>query len=98
MEHLSLFDLALSSVLAGVWLAGVVAAFAHADAKQAVAVVLLDVEHVVVDVQLADAAHQTPADPGPLLNTEEQKRREVGILSTPTRPISFNEGSGLTLA
>lgn len=73
MEHLGLLDLALSSVLAGVRLAGVVPTFAHTHAEQAVSVGLLDVEHAVVDVQHADTTHQPRGDPGPLPDAEQQK-------------------------
>lgn len=58
VEHLGLLDLAGGAVLAGVGLARVVSALAHAAAVQAVAAVLLQVEHAVVDVQHADAAYQ----------------------------------------
>lgn len=50
VEHLCLLDLARSSVLAGIWLAGVVATFTYAAAIQTVAAVLLQVEHTVVDI------------------------------------------------
>lgn len=59
VEHLCLLDLACSAVLTGIWQAGVVATFTHTAAVQTVAAVLLQVEHSVVDVQHADAAHQT---------------------------------------
>lgn len=58
VEHLGLLDLAGGAVLAGVGLTRVVSALAHAAAVQAVAAVLLQIEHAVVDVQHADAAHQ----------------------------------------
>lgn len=74
VEHLSLLDLAFGTVLAGIRLAGVVPTFANPAAKKAVAVALLKVEHPVVDVQHADAAHQTRGDPCPFPHTEETER------------------------
>lgn len=75
LEHLRLLDLALSAVLAGVGLARVVPALAHSAPEEAVAAVLLQVEHAVVDVQHADAAHQACADPRPRSHAGEQNAR-----------------------
>lgn len=50
VEHLCLLDLACCSVLAGIWLAGVVPTFTYTTAIQTVAAVLLQVEHTVVDI------------------------------------------------
>lgn len=76
VEHLCLLDLARSTVFAGIWLAGVVAAFTHAAAVQTVATVLLQVEHPVVHIQHADAAHQTCGHRCPLPYTEGRKGKE----------------------
>lgn len=70
VEHLGLFDLASCTVLAGVWLAGVVATLSDAAAIQTVALILLQIEHAVVDIQQADAAHQTCGHPCPFPHTE----------------------------
>lgn len=78
VEHLGLLDLAGGAIPAGVGLTRVVPALAHAAAVQAVAAVLLQVQHAVVDVQHADAAHQAGGDRGPLLDAggqEERKKR-----------------------
>lgn len=82
VEHLCLLDLACSPVLAGIWLAGVVATFAHTTAVQTVATILLQVEHSIIDVQHADATHQTRGQCCPLSNTEDRKGN--------TREIHFN--------
>lgn len=76
VEHLRLFDLTGGAVLAGVGLTGVVAALAHAAAVQAVAAGLLQVEHAVVDVQHADAAHQTGGHRRSFLNAEARKEQD----------------------
>lgn len=73
VEHLCLLDLACSSVLAGVGLAGVVSTFAHAAAVQTVPPALLQVQHTVVDIQQADAAHHTCGHRRPLPHTEEKR-------------------------
>lgn len=78
MEHLCLLDLARGAVFAGIWLAGVVATFAHAAAVQTVATALLQVEHAVVDVQHADAADQTRGHSCPLPHTEVKKKGKGG--------------------
>lgn len=75
MEHLRLLDLARGAVLAGIWLAGVVAAFTYAAAVQTVAAILLQAEHAVVDVEHADAAHQTRGY-GCLLSRTEKKTKQ----------------------
>lgn len=76
VEHLCLFDLTGGAVLAGVGLTGVVAALAHAAAVQAVAAGLLQVEHAVVDVQHANAAHQTCGHRRSFLNAEARKEQD----------------------
>lgn len=76
VEHLCLLDLAFCTVLAGIWLAGVVAAFTHAAAVQTVAPVLLQVEHPVVDIQQANAAYQTCGHCCPFPYTEEEREGE----------------------
>lgn len=77
VEQLSLDDLAFATVLAGIRLAGVVAAFAHSTAEETVAHRLLEVEHSVVDVQQADAAHQSRGDLRPFLHAAEQPDRRL---------------------
>lgn len=77
VEHLCLLDLACSAILAGVWLAGVVATFTHAAAVQTVTAVLLQVEHPVVDIQHADAAHETCGHRCPSPYAEERKGTNV---------------------
>lgn len=74
VEHLCLLDLACCTVLAWIWLAGVVAAFTHTAAVQTVAPVLLQVEHPVVDIKQADAAYQTCGHRCSFPYTEEEKR------------------------
>lgn len=59
VEHFSLLDLAFGTVLAGIGLTGVVPTLTNPAAKETVPVALLKVEHPVVDIQHADAAHQT---------------------------------------
>ena len=71
VEHLCLLDLACSAVIARIWLAGVVATFANAAAVQTVTLTLLQVEHPVVDIQQANAAHQTCGHRGPFPHTEQ---------------------------
>lgn len=72
MEHLGLLDLARGAVLAGIWLARVVATFPDAAAVQTVAAALLQVQHSVVDVQQADAARQAGRHSCPLSDAEDQ--------------------------
>lgn len=79
VEHLCLLNLACSAVLAGIWLAGVVATFTHAAAIQTVTTVLLQVEHPVVDIQHVDAAHQTRGHRCPFPYTEQVKRKECSV-------------------
>lgn len=71
VEHLCLLDLACSAVIARIWLAGVVATFTNAAAVQTVTLALLQVEHPVVDIQQANAAHQTCGHRGPFPHTEQ---------------------------
>lgn len=74
VEHLCLLDLACSAILAGIRLTGVVATFAHAAAVQAITAILLQVEYPVVDIQQADAAHQTCGHRCPFPYTEGKKK------------------------
>lgn len=83
VEHLRLLDLACTTVLAGVWLAGVVTAFTNSTAVQNVASVLLEVEQPVVDIQQADAAHQSCGHRCPFSCTDDEKgaRQKVTIMT-----------------
>lgn len=89
MEHLCLLDLARGTVFAGIWLAGVVAAFAHAAAVQTVTTALLQVEHAVVHVQHADAADQTRGHSCPFPHTEVKKGKGGGNVMF-KRACSYN--------
>lgn len=75
VEHLGLLDLACSAILAGIWLARVVATFPHTATVQAVTPTLLQIEHSVVDIQQADAAHQTWFHRCPFFYTEDEKKK-----------------------
>lgn len=78
VEHLCLLDLARCAVLAGIWLAGVVATFTYAAAIKTVATVLLQVEHTVVDIEHADTAHQACGH-GCLLSCAEKREGKKKI-------------------
>lgn len=76
VKHLCLLHLARGAVLAGIWPAGVVATFSYTAAVQTVTAVLLQVEHAVVDIQQADAAHQACGHGSLLSRTKKKKGRK----------------------
>lgn len=73
VEHLCLLDLACSTILAGIWLAGVVSTFTYTTSVQTVTAVLLQVEHSVVDIQHADAANEACGHLCPFPYTAESR-------------------------
>lgn len=73
VEHLSLLDVADAPMVAGVGVAGVVAALSHPTAVQHIAAFLPQVVHLVVHIQEADAALQASRSRGTLCHSEETK-------------------------